>query len=149
MCTILCFPHCATYVEKLKIIFHQRNISWNQIFTSVFCKDVVFTKFMSTMKYFVKSICSCSVEKRENLSRQKNNRQINSLVTYLVKPLLSNGWEGIPVIYTACACCLMILYKDMNWFYVIFTISWKSCFHFTVFPIQFQIFHKIYVNTVF
>ena len=34
----------------------------------------------------------CSVEKRDILSHQKKFRQINSLVTYLVNPLLSRNF---------------------------------------------------------
>ena len=58
------------------------------------------------------TLFSNSVEKREIISHQKISRQINSLVTYLVNPLLSRDFcqkcvrEKIPVIPTLVHCAL-------------------------------------------
>ena len=103
----------------MKIVFSRifSEISWNQFFSYIL---IIFTKYFQVIvlwtlfaepqcgeiffgdsKFFVwSSMCTAQCEKQEILSHQKIFREINSLVTSLVKPLISrnfcqNAWERI------------------------------------------------------
>ena len=86
--------HSTSVVEKPKIYAQQRNISSNQLFSNFSRKRVDFTKFSTISEinecYFYRT----TVWKNDKFSLTKEKfRQINSLVIYLVKPLLSRDFR--------------------------------------------------------